>query len=53
MSQTDKLLVVAALALGIMDTLNVKGPLARFSTSGLAIVLIAVVMLHRGGVLNY
>ena len=53
MTQTDKILVIAALVLGVMDALNVKGPLSRFSIAGIAIVLLAVVMLHRGGVLNY
>lgn len=53
MTQVDKVLVIAALLLGVMDLLNVKGPLAKFSAAGLAIVLLAVVELHRGGVINY
>jgi hypothetical protein len=50
---SDKVLVVAALVLGIMEAVGAKGPLTRFSPAGVAIVLLAVVMLHRGGVLNY
>jgi hypothetical protein len=53
MTQVDKVLVIAALLLGVMDLLNVKGPLSKFSAAGLAIVLLAVVELHRGGVINY
>ena len=52
MSQTDKLLLLSALVLGILEFVNVKGPLARFSLAGLAIVLIALVELRRGGVIN-
>lgn len=53
MTQIDKILVVVALLLGVMELLNVKGPLSRFSAAGLAIVLLAVVELHRGGVINF
>ena len=53
MTQTDKILVLAALVLGLLDFLNVKGPLSRFSTAGLAIVLLALVELRRGGVINF
>ncbi len=53
MSQTDKLLVIVALILGILDVVNLSGPLSRFSVAGLAIILLAVVELHRGGVLTY
>jgi hypothetical protein len=53
MTQADKILVIIALVLGAMDVLNVKGPLARYSAAGIAVVLLAVVELHRGGVLSY
>jgi hypothetical protein len=52
MSQTDKLLLLTALILGVLEFANVKGPLSRFSLAGLAIVLIALVELRRGGVIN-
>jgi hypothetical protein len=53
MDQTDKVLVIVALVLGLVDLFNVKGPLARFSATGAAIVLLAVVELHRGGVISF
>jgi hypothetical protein len=53
MSQTDKVLVIIALILGVLDVLNISGPLSRFSVAGIAIVLLAVVELHRGGVFSY
>jgi hypothetical protein len=53
MSQTDKVMVIAALILGILDDLNISGPLARFSAAGIAVVLLAIVELHRGGVITY
>lgn len=53
MTTADKLMVVAALALGLLDAVGAKGPLQRFSAAGIAIVLLAIVELHRGGVLNY
>ena len=53
MDDTDKALVIAALVLGILDAVNFTGPLRRFSAAGIAIVLLAIVELHRGGVLNY
>jgi hypothetical protein len=53
MSQTDKILVIAALILGVLDVLNIRSPLSRFSAAGIAIVLLAVVELHRGGVFSY
>jgi len=53
MTQADKLLVVTALVLGVLDFLNAKGPFTRFSPAGLAIILLAVVQLHRGGVISY
>ncbi len=53
MTQTDKALLIIALILGVLDVLNIRGPLARFSAAGIAIVLLAVVELHRGGVFSY
>ena len=53
MDQTDKILVIVALVLGLADVLNVRGPLSRISVAGLAIVLLAVVELRQGGVLNF
>jgi small-conductance mechanosensitive channel len=53
MSQTDKILVIAALILGVLDVLNIRNPLSRLSAAGIAIVLLAVVELHRGGVFSY
>ena len=52
MDQIDKVLVIVALALGLADVLNVRGPLSRVSLAGLAIVLLAIVLLRQGGVLN-
>jgi len=52
-TQTDKALLIIALILGVLDVLNIRGPLARFSAAGIAIVLLAVVELHRGGVFSY
>ncbi len=52
MDQTDKILVIVALALGLADVLNVSGPFTRISLAGLAIVLLAIVLLRQGGVLN-
>ncbi len=52
MDQTDKILVIVALVLGLADVLNVSGPFSRISLAGLAIVLIAIVLLRQGGVLN-
>jgi hypothetical protein len=54
MAQSDKILVALALLCGVLDALELKVPLlARFSPAGLGVILLAVVMLHRGGVLNY
>ncbi len=53
MTQVDKVLVVVALVLGLIELLNVKVPFSRFSAAGLAIVLLAVVELHQGGVLDF
>lgn len=53
MSQTDKALVIIALMLGILDVVNIRGPLARVSIAGIAIILLAIVELHRGGVVSY
>jgi hypothetical protein len=53
MSQSDKFLVILALILGVLDVLNISGPLKRVSIAGLAVVLLAIVELHRGGVLSY
>lgn len=53
MNQTDKVLVIIALVLGVLDVLNVRGPLSRYSIAGIAIILLAIVELHRGGVLSY
>jgi hypothetical protein len=53
MSQTDKALVIVALILGALDVLNIRGPLSRVSIAGIAIILLAVVQLHTGGVLSY
>jgi hypothetical protein len=53
MAEKDKVLVIIALVLGVLDVLNVRGPLARFSAAGVAIILLAIVELHRGGVVNY
>jgi hypothetical protein len=52
MAQTDKALVVA-LVFGILDVVNIRGPLARYALAGLAVILLAIVELHRGGVLAY
>lgn len=52
MSQTDKLLLLTALVLGLLEFFNVKGPLSRFSLAGMAIVLLALVELRRGGIIN-
>lgn len=53
MDTADKVLVAAALVLGIMEAVGAKGPMTRFSPAGVAIVLLAVVLLHQGGVLNF
>ena len=53
MSQTDKVLVIVALILGVLDVLNISGPLSRVSVAGIAVILLAIVELHRGGVLSY
>ncbi len=53
MDQTDKILVIVALALGLADVLNARGPFSRVSLAGLAIVLLAIVQLRQGGVLNF
>ena len=53
MSDIDKVLVIVALALGVLDVANVSGPFSRFSSAGLAIVLLAIVALHQGHVLNF
>ena len=42
-----------SLYLGAMDVLNIKGPLSRYSVAGIAVILLAIVELHRGGVLSY
>ena len=52
MDQTDKILVIVALVLGLADLLNLRGPFSRISVAGLAIVLLAIVELRQGGVLN-
>lgn len=52
MPETDKLLLLAALVLGVLEVFQVKGPLGRFSLAGLAIVLLALVELRRVGVIN-
>lgn len=53
MTTIDEWLVIIALILGILDVISVRWPFSRFSTAGIAIVLLAVVELHRGGILNY
>jgi hypothetical protein len=53
MAQTDKALVIIALVLGVLDVVNIRGPLERYSLAGLAVILLAIVELHRGGVLSY
>lgn len=53
MTDVDKVMVIIALALGVLDVANVSGPFSRFSSAGLAIVLLAIVALHQGHVLNY
>ena len=53
MTQLDKVLVIIALVLGILDVFNFQGPFARISAAGLAIVLLAIVLLHQGHVLSY
>ncbi len=53
MTQTDKILVVIALVLGLLDVLNVRGPFAKVSVAGVAIVLLALVELRQGGVLAF
>jgi len=53
MTQTDKVLVVIALVLGLLDVVNVRGPVSKISVAGLAIVLLALVELRRGGVLAF
>ena len=53
MDQTDKILVIVALTLGLADVLNVSGPFSRISLAGLATVLLAIVLLHQGGVLSF
>jgi len=53
MSQSDKFLVILALILGALDVVNISGPLKRVSVAGLAVILLAIVELHRGGVLSY
>jgi hypothetical protein len=49
----DKVLTIIALVLGILDVIPLTGPFARFSSVGLAVVLLAIVMLHEGRVLNF
>ena len=53
MSQTDKVLVVIALVLGLLDVFNVRGPFSKISVAGVAIVLLALVELRRGGVIAF
>lgn len=53
MSQSDKVLVIIALVLGVLDVANIRGPVSRYSLAGIAVILLAIVELHRGGVLNY
>jgi hypothetical protein len=53
MTQIDKLLVVIALVLGLLDTFNVRGPFSKVSVAGVAIVLLALVELRRGGVIAF
>jgi hypothetical protein len=52
-NSADKALLIIALILGILDVVNIRGPLSRVSIAGLAIILLAIVELHRGGVLSY
>lgn len=47
------MLVLIALILGVLDVLNFSGPLSRISAAGIAVVLLAIVELHHGGVLSY
>jgi len=53
MTQTDKVLVVIALVLGLLDVFNVRGPFSKVSVAGVAIVLLALVELRRGGVIAF
>ncbi len=53
MSDIDKILVIVALVLGLLDLLNVTGPFSRISSAGIGVVLLAIVALHQGHVLNY
>ena len=53
MSQIDKILVIAALILGALELLKIRVPLARFSAAAIAVILLAIVELHRGGVFSY
>jgi len=53
LSDIDKVLTIIALVLGILDVIPLTGPFSRLSSAGLAVVLLAVVILHQGHVLNY
>jgi hypothetical protein len=53
MSQLDKVLEIIAPILGVLDVVNLKGSWARYSLAGIAVVLLAMVGMHRGGVLRY
>jgi hypothetical protein len=53
MNDIDKILVIIALVLGLLDLVNVGGPLSRISGAGLGVVLLAIVALHQGHVLNF
>jgi hypothetical protein len=53
MSDVDKVLVIIALVLGVLDLVNFSGPFSRLSSAGLGVVLLAIVALHQGHVLNY
>lgn len=53
MAQSDKILLIIALILGAADVVNIRGPLKRYSLVGIAVILLAIVELHRGGVLHY
>lgn len=49
MDQTDSTLVVVALALALADVPTARGPVSRVSLVGLAIVLLAIVLMRQGG----
>ena len=53
MSTIDKAMVIIALILGVLDVVPFPGTFSRVSLAGVAIILLAIVLLHQGGVLNY